>query len=59
MYIYKVEYNSAVNQKQKKNSKNSNLKLVDRCIQLVKIILNDVRQTQKDKYGVYSFIRGY
>ena len=49
-YIYTVEYYTAV-----KKSGN--------CRQLVltrkKIILNEVSQTQKDKYDIYSLIGGY
>ena len=52
-YIYTVGYYSAV--------KNKNImKFADKLIELGnKIILSEITQTQKDKHGMSSIIRGY
>ena len=38
---------------------NDIVKFANKWMELEKIILSEVIQTQKDKHGMYSFIRGY
>jgi hypothetical protein len=48
-YIYTMEYNSVI--------KNHDLmKSAGKWVELEKIILSEVTETQKDKHGVYSLI---
>ena len=47
-----MEYYSAI-----KN--NDFVKFKGRCMELEKIILSDVTQTQKNTHGMYSLISGY
>ena len=47
-----MEYYSATNNK-------DIMKFTDIWIELVKILLSEVTQTQKDKHGMYSLISGY
>ena len=35
------------------------MKFADKWMDLEKVILSEVIHTQKDKYGIYSFISGY
>jgi hypothetical protein len=49
---YRMEYYSAI-----KN--NEITKFAGKCMELEKIILSEVTQTQKDKHGMYSLISGY
>ena len=49
---YTMDYYSAI-----KN--NDIMKFSGKCMELEKIILSEVTQTQKDKYGMYSLISGY
>ena len=35
------------------------MKFADKWIELEKIILSEVTQTQKEKHGMYSLISGY
>ena len=53
-YIYTTEYYSAT----KKKKKNEIRKFTGKWKELGKI-LNEVNQTQKDKYGMYSLIYSY
>ena len=48
-FIYTMEYYSATNNK-------DIMKFTDIWIELVKILLSEVTQTQKDKHGVYSHV---
>ena len=50
-YIYTVEYYSAI-------KINDIMKFEGKCMELKYIILSEVTQTQKDKYGMYSFKTG-
>ena len=50
-YIYTIEYYSVV-------KGNDILKLTGRWMELKKIILSEVTQTQKDKYHMYLLISG-
>ena len=51
-YSYTVDYYSAI--------KNSDImKFAGKLMELEKIILSEVTQTQKDKHGIYSLISGY
>jgi hypothetical protein len=38
---------------------NDIMKFSGKCMELEKIILSEVTQTQKDKYGMYTLISGY
>ena len=49
---YRMEYYSAI-----KN--NEITKFAGKCMELEKIILSEVTQTQKDKHGMYSLISGH
>ena len=51
-YIYPMEYHTVI-----KNS--DTMKVAGKWMELEKIILSEVTQTQKDKHGMYSFISGY
>ena len=51
-YIYTMEYYSA-----EKN--NDHMIFAGKWMELENIILSEVTQTQKDKYGMYSLIGGY
>jgi hypothetical protein len=51
-YIYTIEYYSAIKNK-------DIMKFAGKWIELEKIILNEVTQTQKDKHGIYSLISRY
>ena len=51
-YIDTMKYYSVV-----KN--NGVLKFAGKWMELEKIILSEVTQTQKDKHSIYSLIRGY
>ena len=51
-YIYKMEYYSAIKD-------NGNMKFADKWMELEKLILSKVTQTQKDKHAMSSFISRY
>jgi hypothetical protein len=51
-YIYTMDYYSAI-----KN--NAFMKFTGKWTDLENIILNDVTQSQRNKYGVYLLINGY
>lgn len=52
-YIYTMEYYSAV-------KKNGIMVFAHKLMELEKqIILSEATQAHKDKYGIYSLIRGY
>ncbi|KAL6076002.1 hypothetical protein STEG23_007609 [Scotinomys teguina] len=51
-YIYTMEYYAA-----EKN--NDIMKFAGKWMELENVILSEVTQTQKDKYGIYSLIGGY
>ena len=38
---------------------NDSIKFASKWVQLEKLVLSKVAQTQKDKHGMYSFISGY
>ena len=51
-YIYTVEYYSAI--------KNNELtKFLGKWVKLENVILSEVTQSQKNTYGMHSWIRGY
>jgi hypothetical protein len=50
--VYMINYYSAI-----KN--NDIMKFAGKWMELEKIILSEVTQTQKDKHGMYSLISGY
>jgi len=50
-YICIMEYYSA--------TKNEIIKLTSKWIEPENVILNEIPQTQKDKYSMYSLICGY
>ena len=51
-FIFTMEYYSAI-------KKEDILCFAGKLMELENIILNEVTQTQKDKHGMYSLIRGY
>jgi hypothetical protein len=51
-YIYTTEYYLAI-------QNNNIMKFAGKRVELENIILREVIQTQKDKHGMYSLIRGY
>jgi hypothetical protein len=51
-YIHTMEYFSAIKNK-------DIMKIACKCMELEKIILSEVTQTQKDIQGVYSLLREY
>jgi hypothetical protein len=52
MFIYTMEYYTAIKNK-------DIMAFAGRWMELQNIILNEVTQTQKDMYGMHSFISGY
>ena len=46
-----MEYSSAI--------KNGTMEFADKWMEVEKIILSEVTQAQKDKYGIYSFMCRY
>jgi hypothetical protein len=51
-FIYTMEYCSVV-------KKNDIMKLAGKCMEIKSLILSEVTETQKDKYGIYSLTSGY
>jgi hypothetical protein len=50
-YIYSMDYSAIKNK--------DSMKILGKWLELEKIILSEVMQTQKDKHGMYSLISRY